>query len=149
MVHTCHMPRCHRSIAAKMLMCSEHWAMVPANLQSAVQKHYTPGQEHSKEVSGAYIDAANAAVVAVAQKERKLSTAPHIQEREDKIFAMAKALKEEGVSVDFLKALSLEIAGVTNAQHIRHNGVQTMDRMIRALSETLEFLRKDAPTCQS
>lgn len=52
-----------------MLMCPRHWRMVPKPLQRAVWATYVDGQEDRKDPSAAYIEAALAAVAAVAKAE--------------------------------------------------------------------------------
>ncbi|MEP0872453.1 hypothetical protein NDA01_21795 [Trichocoleus desertorum AS-A10] len=67
--HTCHAVGCDRPVEPKYLMCSKHWAMVPANLQTQVQQLYRPGQEVDKNPSPGYLNAARAAIAAVQRKE--------------------------------------------------------------------------------
>jgi len=50
-------------------MCPGHWRMVPRELQKAVWAHYRPGQEHEKQPTQEYIQAALAAIKAVAARE--------------------------------------------------------------------------------
>lgn len=50
-------------------MCGPHWRMVPRALQRDVWLHYRPGQEIDKNPTPAYLDAADAAIRAVAQRE--------------------------------------------------------------------------------
>lgn len=70
--HTCHADGCDTRVPPRMLMCRRHWAMVPRALQRAVWDTYQPGQERldgSAYPSCDYLDAARAAVDAVAAKE--------------------------------------------------------------------------------
>jgi hypothetical protein len=67
--HTCHVPNCTTPVEPKYLMCSKHWAMVPANLQTQVQQLYRPGQEVDKRPSPGYLNAARAAIAAVQRQE--------------------------------------------------------------------------------
>lgn len=62
-IHTCHAINCSRQINPKYFMCPKHWAMVPANLQREIWKHYRQGQEVDKQPSEAY-----RAVTAVAKR---------------------------------------------------------------------------------
>lgn len=50
-------------------MCLRHWRMVPVELQRAVWATYRPGQEVNKQPSREYLEAARAAINAVAAKE--------------------------------------------------------------------------------
>lgn len=67
--HHCHAEGCRRSVPARLLMCAPHWRMVPEDLQARVWETYRPGQERTKDPSPEYLDAAMAAVKAVAETE--------------------------------------------------------------------------------
>lgn len=67
--HLCHAKNCTRVVPSAMLMCPQHWRMVPWNLQAQVWARYVPGQETRKDPSNAYLRAARAAIEAVAEKE--------------------------------------------------------------------------------
>ncbi len=68
--HVCHAAGCTARVPPRMLMCRPHWAMVPVELQQAVQAAYRPGQERlNPRPSLAYIAAHKAAVNAVAAFE--------------------------------------------------------------------------------
>lgn len=71
--HTCHAEGCPLHVPPAMLMCRRHWSMVPRPLQRQVWATYQDGQEALAEggprPSSAYLDAARAAVEAVATKE--------------------------------------------------------------------------------
>ena len=69
MPHTCHARFCTVEIPERLLMCRRHWLMVPANMRQTVWQTYRHGQEVSKEPTLAYIEAAIAAVHAVAAQE--------------------------------------------------------------------------------
>lgn len=69
--HTCHARRCKVAVPPKMLMCRRHWAMVPRALQRDVWARYVPGQERRKDPSREYLNAAQAAIAAVAAKEEE------------------------------------------------------------------------------
>jgi hypothetical protein len=47
-------------------MCYQHWKLVPYKLQKAVWDHYVTGQEERKDPTPEYLDAAKAAIDAVA-----------------------------------------------------------------------------------
>lgn len=68
--HTCHAEGCTSPVSPKMLMCRKHWRLVPLTLQAAVYAHYRPGQEIDKQPTSEYLDAANAAIRACAERER-------------------------------------------------------------------------------
>ncbi len=67
--HRCHARGCVRVVPPRMLMCTAHWKMVPRELQREVWRQYRDGQERRKDPTGAYLDAANAAIDAVAKLE--------------------------------------------------------------------------------
>lgn len=67
--HHCHALRCRTKVRPELLMCPRHWRMVPIPLQRAVYRHYRRGQCDDMEVTQAYLDAADAAINVVAQKE--------------------------------------------------------------------------------
>jgi hypothetical protein len=69
MKHTCHARGCEVAVSPRMLMCRKHWRMVPRRLQAAVWDTYVPGQERRKDPTPEYLDAALAAVAAVAEAE--------------------------------------------------------------------------------
>lgn len=68
--HYCHAIGCEKPISPRLLMCYAHWRMTPIHLQKAVWHHYRRGQEITKDPSPEYVQAAMAAVRAVAAKER-------------------------------------------------------------------------------
>jgi hypothetical protein len=76
MSHTCHARGCATEVPPKLLMCLKHWRMVPRDKQREVWRTYRPGQEVDKQPSEAYLIAANAAIDAVAAKERKQRELP-------------------------------------------------------------------------
>jgi hypothetical protein len=69
--HHCHAIDCHSHCAPERLMCPAHWRMVPLALQRAVWASYRHGQCDDKRPSGVWLDAAKAAIEAVAKKEGK------------------------------------------------------------------------------
>jgi protein gp37 len=71
----CSARACERDVAPKLFMCGTHWRMVPRRLQAAIWKHFRPGQEHDGKVTGKWLEAAQAAIEAVAQREAKLAGA--------------------------------------------------------------------------
>lgn len=67
--HTCHAEGCDKVVPPRLLMCAPHWRRVPRVLQGAVWAAYVPGQESRKDPTGEYLEAARAAIEAVAVKE--------------------------------------------------------------------------------
>lgn len=70
-MHHCHARGCSTPTKPEMLMCFKHWRMVPRDLQRAVWATYRPGQCDDKRPSPEWHAAADAAIAAVAQKERR------------------------------------------------------------------------------
>lgn len=69
--HTCHAIGCTVAVPRKLFMCLKHWRMVPRELQRAIWRTYSPGQEYGEApVTPAYLDAARAAKEAVRAKEQ-------------------------------------------------------------------------------
>jgi hypothetical protein len=68
--HSCHARNCNTPVPPRMFMCRKHWFMVPKPMQDAIWATYRPGQERTKDPSPEYLDAATAAVNAVADMER-------------------------------------------------------------------------------
>lgn len=52
-------------------MCSKHWRMVPRHLQNEVWRTCKVGQEVTKNPSAEYVIAQQAAIEAVAERERQ------------------------------------------------------------------------------
>ncbi len=71
MSHTCHAKHCRTNVPPRLLMCLKHWKMVPYKLQKQVWAEYVPGQEIRKDPTEEYLDAATAAIDAVALKEEQ------------------------------------------------------------------------------
>jgi hypothetical protein len=69
MGHRCHAEGCDAEVPPRMLMCGAHWRKVPRALQDAIWDTYVPGQEVRKDPTDSYLDAAHAAIEAVAKKE--------------------------------------------------------------------------------
>lgn len=70
MPHLCHAQGCRKSVHPRMLMCPKHWYMVPKPLRDAVWAAYVPGQERRKDPTNEYLEAAQTAIAAVADKEK-------------------------------------------------------------------------------
>lgn len=73
--HHCHAVDCRVATKPEMLMCRRHWSMVPTRLQREVYRTYRPGQCDDKQISGAWLIAAENAIATVAVKEGRLSKA--------------------------------------------------------------------------
>ncbi len=81
MAHTCHARNCTRAVPPKMLMCRQHWFTVPRPLRDAVWATYRPGQEVDKDPSPEWIEAADAAIDAVAEREGSVTFGAHAPNR--------------------------------------------------------------------
>ena len=68
--HHCHARGCATLVKPEMLMCLRHWRMVPKDIQRRVWATYRPGQCDDKRPSEAWHEAADAAISAVANRER-------------------------------------------------------------------------------
>jgi hypothetical protein len=68
--HRCHALGCTIEVPPRMLMCRRHWFLVPKALRDRVWATYRAGQERSKDPSREYLEAADAAIRAVAVKEK-------------------------------------------------------------------------------
>lgn len=71
MAHTCHAIGCDVPVPRKMLMCRQHWRLVPRAAQQAVWAAYELGQERTGETTEVYRMVAAGAVIAVAEHEHK------------------------------------------------------------------------------
>jgi len=69
MSHTCHARCCRVEVPPEMLLCKEHWAMVPRSIQKDVVAEYRVGQCLDKQVTRAWLRAADAAIGFVAMRE--------------------------------------------------------------------------------
>lgn len=69
MAHRCHATACRLVVPRERLMCPVHWRLVPAELQAGVWATYRDGQCADMNPSQAYLEAAKAAGIAVAQHE--------------------------------------------------------------------------------
>ena len=67
--HRCQAQGCTKVISSRLLMCPGHWRMVPRALQKALWVHDRLGQAHEQQPSQEYIQAALAAIKAVAARE--------------------------------------------------------------------------------
>jgi hypothetical protein len=73
MAHLLHAVGCGKVVAPRLLMCAEHWWMVPAALRAKVWKHYRRGQENDKLPTLEYLEAARAAIKSVAEQEGRVT----------------------------------------------------------------------------
>lgn len=67
--HRCHARECSEATPPRLLMCGRHWRMVPPLLRDEVNRTFVPGQGTRVEPTRAYLDAARAAINAVAEAE--------------------------------------------------------------------------------
>src|SRR5262245_58739568 len=89
-LHQCQAEGCQKLINLGLLMCLDHWRLVPAELQRQVWKHYRRGQEHDGKPSEDYLAAARAAVEAVAQVEQAQIVAQTVGTSPEEIQALAE-----------------------------------------------------------
>jgi hypothetical protein len=66
MSHHCHARGCTTTVKPELLMCWQHWRVVPKKIQMAVYAAYRPGQCDDKNPSEAWHVAADAAIGYVA-----------------------------------------------------------------------------------
>lgn len=59
--HHCHWPNCDKHVPPARWGCKRHWYTLPPEIRRAIWDAYNPGQETSKDPSGAYITAAKRA----------------------------------------------------------------------------------------
>ena len=69
--HTCHARGCTTEVRPELLFCLKHWRMVPRDLQRQVWATYRVGQCADKRPSREWLDAADAAIFAVARLEEE------------------------------------------------------------------------------
>lgn len=69
-MHTCHLDICQTAVPPSRLFCRPHWFMVPKPLRDNVWATYRPGQEIDKQPSREYMDAQQAARIAVLERIR-------------------------------------------------------------------------------
>ena len=69
MAHTCHATGCTTPVPRILWGCRRHWFMVPKPIRDDIWRTYRPGQCDDMNPSRAYLEAARAAVCAVAERE--------------------------------------------------------------------------------
>lgn len=74
-MHTCHAIGCETPCPPEFLCCPKHWKMVPFPIQREVWRNYRIGQCDDKKPSGAWMIAAERAIVCVAVKEKRMTPA--------------------------------------------------------------------------
>lgn len=63
---------CPRDIIDGLVMCGNHWAMLPMDLKMALADAYVIGQDHDENlVTMVWLDAAMRCITYVAQRERR------------------------------------------------------------------------------
>lgn len=60
--HLCHWPGCPVPVHPRFFSCRPHWFAWPDHIRAEIWKHYSPGQERSKNPSPLYLAAANEAI---------------------------------------------------------------------------------------
>ena len=68
MAHHCHAKSCAVEVRPELLMCAQHWRLVPLAIRRAVLVSYRRGQCNDKAPSVTWINAATAAIGAVAAR---------------------------------------------------------------------------------
>lgn len=71
MAHTCHATDCNTPVPPEMWGCRKHWYMVPRDIRLQIVQTYREGQCKDWKPSRAYLVAARAAVVVLADREGK------------------------------------------------------------------------------
>lgn len=82
MKHNCHAVGCRLRVHPKLLMCRNHWFMVPKMIRDRVWATYVPGQEQSKTPTNEYMAAFYAAVGAVAKREGNIEAAAECERKQ-------------------------------------------------------------------
>lgn len=74
--HECHAKNCKRQVPPALLMCPQHWTMVPKEMQAEIWSHYVPGQEKGiTRPTRAYLEAMKRVIAHVEQLELTKSAA--------------------------------------------------------------------------
>lgn len=73
--HTCKAVGCQRVIGRGMLMCAEHWSLVPSSMRAAVMQARYRDAAGEPGAWGDYRDAADRAVAAVKEKQERKAAA--------------------------------------------------------------------------
>lgn len=69
LLHLCHAQGCKTAVPPKLLMCRDHWYMIPMDMRDRVWVLYRPGQEVTKDPSDEYVKHVMACIDYVAVKE--------------------------------------------------------------------------------
>ena len=80
MTHECHAEGCERAVPPRLLMCAQHWRLLPSPAQRIIWHHYRVGQELDKKPSALYLLAQRTAVLLVAFIEGTWSARRALQE---------------------------------------------------------------------
>jgi hypothetical protein len=70
MNHTCYVIGCSTVVDSSLLMCRNHWSMVPDYLQDLIYQTYQPGQEKNKTPSKVWLKYAKQAIAHVKSAEK-------------------------------------------------------------------------------
>lgn len=87
MKHQCHAVGCTRVVHPRLLMCRDHWFMVPKAIRDRIWTLYRPGQEQTKNPSLEYMVVFYQAVGAVARREGKTLAAAECAKKQDEYAA--------------------------------------------------------------
>src|SRR5437868_4030893 len=68
-MHRCHAHKCTTTTRPSLFMCPPHWRRLPLHLKRAILAAYRPGQEKDKRPFPAYIKAAHAAQLWLAERD--------------------------------------------------------------------------------
>lgn len=97
-LHLCHAIDCVADVPPRMLMCRQHWFMVPKDIQTAVWCAYRPGQERDKHPSGRYLLVQAIAIAFVAFRELKWKrdrVAEHVSKRAELLTKTGKITTDD------------------------------------------------------
>lgn len=119
MSHHCHAIGCEKPVPPRLLMCAQHWRMVPAHLQRLIWRVYRRGQEVTKTPSAVYLAAQAHVVAYVANAENVWTVAESIEHSFGTIQSLVEA---ERLTLDDFELL---------AQYDRKSFGETFDLLRR------------------
>jgi hypothetical protein len=76
--HKCHAIGCKVTCSPKLLMCANHWRMLPPELRFPVIRNYRRGQSDDKKPSADWLKAAKTAIAFVEVEERRRRLASRV-----------------------------------------------------------------------
>ena len=89
-VHTCHALGCKVACSPRLLMCANHWRMLPPELRFPVIRHYRRGQCSDKKPSADWMKAAKTAIAFVETEERRRRLAQRVESNLHRHYAPPK-----------------------------------------------------------